>query len=317
MSVRLLLSRGPLCWIALAVIGATALGAAWGVCCLHSVLTEGFVDRSLAYAQAFSASTLPWVNPPNVEMLDAASRFMLVGSALYVQIVIDGVVASDERTTAFLDMELDPLAAPDTSSVSVGQRDLRGLPAHLDVVVPLPSAATPTSYVRIGVDESSLNLRKRSTTFAGIGIGLAIDSLLIGFFWWLLRRRHAPRPAESSAPTSLDSSRTVGGLVIDPLRRRVALKGQPVNLTPKQFALLDVLASQPERVFSDREIVEAVWSESPYADSKDVKQYIYLLRRRLSAAYPKGGDLIETVPGFGYRLNPAAVERGLTGNRWP
>ena len=75
-------------------------------------------------------------------------------------------------------------------------------------------------------------------------------------------------------------------------------------LTPKQFALLSLLAASPGRVFSDEEIIDAVWPASAYADGKDVKQYVYLLRRRLSQTGGEGSEIIVNVPGFGYRLEP-------------
>jgi DNA-binding winged helix-turn-helix (wHTH) protein len=56
-------------------------------------------------------------------------------------------------------------------------------------------------------------------------------------------------------------------------------------------------------VFSEAEILAAAWPDSPYADARDIKQYIYLLRRRLSDVRSDGRDVIVTVPGFGYRLN--------------
>ena len=94
--------------------------------------------------------------------------------------------------------------------------------------------------------------------------------------------------------------------------KRVTLKGEGVDLTPKQFALLEFLAERSDRVVSEEEIVDGVWAGSHYADSKDVKQYVYLVRNRLSKADPGGRDLITTVPGFGYRLTSDPVDGELT-----
>jgi len=57
-------------------------------------------------------------------------------------------------------------------------------------------------------------------------------------------------------------------------------------------------------VFSDREILAAVWPDSRYANAKDVKQHVYLLRKRLRDAKSGGEEMIVNVPGFGYRLEP-------------
>ncbi len=106
--------------------------------------------------------------------------------------------------------------------------------------------------------------------------------------------------------------RQIGGLVIDESSKSVLLNGKSVRLTPKQYALLSLLASDAGRVFSEREILETVWAESDYADSKDVKQYVYLLRRRLAEASDSGGMLVVNVPGFGYKIEYSQLEGNLT-----
>ena len=103
-----------------------------------------------------------------------------------------------------------------------------------------------------------------------------------------------------------------GGLRVEEATKRVSLFGQEVSLTPKQYALLSLLASEPGRVFSDREIIAAIWSESAYADSKDVKQQVYLLRRRLATVHPDGARLVANAPGFGYRLASFGVDGNVT-----
>jgi len=105
---------------------------------------------------------------------------------------------------------------------------------------------------------------------------------------------------------------SVGDLRIDTIGKLVFFKNQSVQLTPKQYALIEFLAREPDRVFTDREIVDNVWEASSYADSKDVKQYVYLVRRRLSTVHPTGKRLIETVSGFGYKLVSEPVDEELT-----
>ena len=104
----------------------------------------------------------------------------------------------------------------------------------------------------------------------------------------------------------------IGGLVIDESAKTVSLDGKSVRLTPKQYALLSLLCSDAGRVFSEEEILQVVWAESDYADSKDVKQYIYLLRQRLAEASDSGAMLVVNVPGFGYKIEYPQVEGDLT-----
>lgn len=98
----------------------------------------------------------------------------------------------------------------------------------------------------------------------------------------------------------------VGELSIDDEKKEVRLRGQPVELSPKEYELLRLLASRPGKVFSHREILEKIWAGSDFASSEDVKKYIYLLRNKLEQD-PEEPRLILTVRGFGYKL--AAEEK--------
>ncbi|MCI2430402.1 response regulator transcription factor [Candidatus Acetothermia bacterium] len=93
----------------------------------------------------------------------------------------------------------------------------------------------------------------------------------------------------------------LGVLQIDDERKEVRLQGETIELSPKEYDLLKLLASRPGKVFSHREIIDAIWQDNPYASSEDVKKYIYLLRNKLEkdAEDPK---IILTVRGFGYKL---------------
>jgi len=93
-------------------------------------------------------------------------------------------------------------------------------------------------------------------------------------------------------------------------RKAAALNGVPLSLSPKLFSLLALLVSEPGRVFSDREILGAVWPASRYANAKDVKQHIYLLRKKLRGVQPGAEGMIVTVPGFGYRFEPPRRDGG-------
>ncbi|GAG16995.1 unnamed protein product [marine sediment metagenome] len=75
-----------------------------------------------------------------------------------------------------------------------------------------------------------------------------------------------------------------------------------VCLTPKQASLLEMLITQPGRAFSDTSILKHVWEESAYANSSDVKQQIYLIRKRLRSAGLDAAAILTTVPGVGYKL---------------
>jgi DNA-binding response OmpR family regulator len=93
----------------------------------------------------------------------------------------------------------------------------------------------------------------------------------------------------------------VGPLVIDDKSKTVRVRGEMVSLSPKEYELLLLLASQRGRVFSDREIIDHLWPGSSFARPGDVQKYIYLLRKRIERD-PQNPELILTVRGFGYKL---------------
>ena len=93
----------------------------------------------------------------------------------------------------------------------------------------------------------------------------------------------------------------IGELFIDDASKQVELRNEAVELSPKEFDLLFLLAKEPGKVFSNQEILTNVWADSHMATAQDVKQYIYFVRQKLEED-PKNPTLIVTVRGFGYKL---------------
>ena len=97
----------------------------------------------------------------------------------------------------------------------------------------------------------------------------------------------------------------LGELLIDDERKEVRVHGELVELSPKEYDLLRLLASRPGKVFSHREILAEIWAGSSFASSEDVKKYVYLLRNKIEEN-PEEPKLILTVRGFGYKLAAGA-----------
>lgn len=93
----------------------------------------------------------------------------------------------------------------------------------------------------------------------------------------------------------------LGALQIDDERKEVRLGDKVIDLSPKEYELLRLLASKPGKVFSHREIIDSIWRDNPYASSEDVKKYIYLLRNKIEEDV-ENPKIILTVRGFGYKL---------------
>lgn len=91
-----------------------------------------------------------------------------------------------------------------------------------------------------------------------------------------------------------------GGVRLDPVSQEVSCRGEVVTLQRKEFLLLHQLMSQPGRVLTRDRLEEVLygWSESA-AESNALEVHIHHLRRKL---YP---ELIRTVRGVGYRIDPA------------
>ena len=90
-------------------------------------------------------------------------------------------------------------------------------------------------------------------------------------------------------------------LTLDIARREVALMGEPIHLSPKEFALFELLARQSGQVVTQRQLMIAGWA-SPVIEGQYLRSYIAMLRDKLEAD-PSDPELILTEPGVGYRLN--------------
>lgn len=91
------------------------------------------------------------------------------------------------------------------------------------------------------------------------------------------------------------------GLRIDPLRRRVFIKDQPVELTAREFDLLWHFASHPGQVFSRTQLLDTVWGYSHEGYEHTVNTHINRLRGKIEAD-PADPIFIQTVWGVGYRF---------------
>ena len=119
-----------------------------------------------------------------------------------------------------------------------------------------------------------------------------------------LHRRGAP-----ARPVVL----TAGGLALDPSRRRVTQRGQVVELTRREYGLLEFLMQHKDEVVSKAEILAGVWDAHYQGDDNIVEVYVGYLRRKLAdpqqapdGSTEPGSPVIETIRGVGYRLRADA-----------
>ncbi|MEA5511035.1 response regulator transcription factor [Crocosphaera sp. UHCC 0190] len=92
-----------------------------------------------------------------------------------------------------------------------------------------------------------------------------------------------------------------GELSVDPSTCEVSYQGEMLNLSPKEYRLLEFFLRHPRRMFSRAQILDHLWSMDQLPEEATVKAHISSLRQKLKAA-GMTSDIIETVYGLGYRL---------------
>jgi two-component system OmpR family response regulator len=113
------------------------------------------------------------------------------------------------------------------------------------------------------------------------------------------RLRALTRRGARERPATL----TVGDLVLDPAAHLVCRDGRPVELSPKEFALLELFMRHPGEVLTRTQMLEHVWDFAYDGRSNVVDVYVRYLREKVDR--PFGRESIETVRGVGYRLRAA------------
>jgi len=131
-----------------------------------------------------------------------------------------------------------------------------------------------------------------------VGLELGADDYVVkpfGLRELVARIRAVTR--RTSTRTDVRDVLLVGDLRVDIPARRATIAGRELQLTPKEFDLLALLASEPDVVVDRQRILQVVWDTTWYGSSKTVDFHVAALRKKL-------GDptLIETVRGVGLRL---------------
>lgn len=103
-------------------------------------------------------------------------------------------------------------------------------------------------------------------------------------------------------PLQSDVLLEVGNLEMDTVQRLVRRGDHPIELSPREFSLLEYLMRHPNQVLSRTQIAQHVWSFDFYGDFKVIDVYIGYLRRKIKDRSAPS-SLIQTVRGVGYRLS--------------
>jgi two-component system phosphate regulon response regulator PhoB len=112
----------------------------------------------------------------------------------------------------------------------------------------------------------------------------------------LLRRRK---------PEGVTDVLRMGRIALDPVSHRASVDGQPLELGPTEFKLLQFFLANPDRVFTRDQVLDRVWGDHRFLEQRTVDVYIRRLRTALRSRGAE--ELIQTVRGVGYRCAPEAV----------
>lgn len=134
------------------------------------------------------------------------------------------------------------------------------------------------------------------------GLSLGADDYLAKPFHFpelILRVRSLARRKPRAHPRFFRAA----GIALDPLRRVVTRNGQQLDLSVKEFAVLEALMQAAPATLSAEELLEQVWDENADPFTKTVQVTIGRLRRKLGEP-----QVVETLPGLGYRIADRFVE---------
>jgi DNA-binding response OmpR family regulator len=211
-------------------------------------------------------------------LADLVAR-LLRGERHLVERAADGTTALEMAEAPGLDAIVLDVGLPDISGLEVARRlrargsvvpilMLTARDAVADRVAGLDSGADDYLVKPFAIEELSARVRalgRRGRAAAGIA-----------------------GPSITSGPISLDEA-----------SRLVAVDGMRVDLSPREFALLECLLRHRGQVLTRDQLLDHAWPYDSEVDPAIVDTYVYFLRRKLG---PEGGGCIETVRGVGYRV---------------
>ena len=175
----------------------------------------------------------------------------------------------------------------------------------LDIMLPGMSGTDVCRALRAESDVPILMLTARDAEIDRVlGLELGADDYVTKPFSTaelLSRVRAILRRRELDRATGGATVRRLGGLQIDLGRHEVSVDGDRVHLTLSEFKVLSLLAEQPERIVSRRELMQHLWASEHVGDEHACEVHISNLRRKIEKDATQPERLV-TVRGMGYKL---------------
>jgi two-component system OmpR family response regulator len=201
------------------------------------------------------------------------------------------------------DQHIVELARDASSGIELAQ-DVPGIEAViLDVGLPDRSGFEVAAELRKrGNRVPILMLTARDTIGDRVaGLDAGADDYLVKPFAYaeLVARLRALARRSNSAPVLAGTTLTNGPIELDDARREVSVDGTRVQLTPREFSLLEFLMRHPGQALTRDQLLDHAWPFGSFLTTNAVDAYVHYLRDKLG---PVAARRIETVRGVGYRM---------------
>ncbi len=176
----------------------------------------------------------------------------------------------------------------------------------LDIMMPGMDGITATSKIREFSNVPIILLTAKSETEDKVlGLNVGADDYITKPFApveVLARVKSQLRRFSSLGSRTEDASViTLGGIVLDDRTKQVTVEGEPVNLTPTEYAILKLLMSSPGKVFSTKVLYESVWQEVALGSEGAVAVHIRHLREKIEID-PSDPRYLKVMWGQGYKI---------------
>ena len=177
----------------------------------------------------------------------------------------------------------------------------------LDVMMPGLDGIATTSQIRAFSNVPIILLTAKSETEDKVlGLNVGADDYITKPFVpleVLARVRSQLRRYDQlgSRPAEIAGQIAIGGILLDDRTKTVTVEGEPVNLTPTEYAILRLLMESPGKVFSTKVLYESVWQEAALGSEGAVAVHIRHLREKIEIN-PSEPRYLKVVWGQGYKI---------------